>query len=162
MNHWVELTDGRWCNLAHVAQIGQINGDATHTVYGVDHDRIGAISGRKDIEDLTAAIIPAAVGTEVIVVWWDKWSSQPKFHTARRAVIAWRISDLLASPVLAGEAISEKGGQTFLLAHPDGTFEWPFVGLFDSVEEAVAEIKDQHRGTVSRPTPRCGRRRPDT
>jgi hypothetical protein len=151
MNKWVKLVDGCWQNLASVAQIGRLRGAENHTLYDTDGNRIGAISGRKDIEELTAAIVPAAAGSEVIVVSWNKYSLETEFHIARRAAVAWRISDLVANPVLAGEALYEKNGETFLIPHPDGTFGWPFMGVFDSIEQAVAGIKENHRETLAPP-----------
>ena len=150
--NWVELVDGRRLNLAHVAKIGRPRGAGCAVAYAADGTPLGEIFDFEGIgiDALVGVVVPAAAGAEVVVVSWDRCYPETEFRVSRRTVIAWRVDDIVATPIVAGEAINEKSGQAFLIPHPDGTFERPFVSVWDSIEEAVAALKEDHQKALMR------------
>ena len=149
---WIELTDVRRLNLAYVAKIGRPRGAGHSVAYAADGAPLGEILDFEGIgiDALVGVIVPAAAGADVVVVSWDRCRPETEFRISRRTVIAWRVDDIVTLPIVAGEAINEKSGQAFLIPHPDGTFERPFLSVWDSIEEAVAELKEDHQKALMR------------
>lgn len=89
-------------------------------------------------------LVPAAAGSEAITVctWEENGSIQHK--VSRRIVVAWKVAELLAWPVLAGWI--ESDNERVLVRWPDGQMDdistdCTYPDLDTAIEHIIADAK---------------------
>jgi len=135
-------------NLAHVARITggwrKEQDDYLYVLHGADGTAELATRKPMDWADLTAPVVQAAPGTEVIQVQVHMEKGRPTeadVDVDRQPVAARRITSNGAVPILIEDQGGYEGVQT-LHPLPDGKIARPYIGWPKNLEAAKAETNE--------------------
>jgi hypothetical protein len=108
------------------------------------------------VEDLQTTYVPATPGQKVLQVNYDRDGGDDMFYF-EVPVIAWQLNRGDVVPVgLEGKIDVIAENVLWLMVNVDGQYIWPHMGVYDSLEEALDEIKNEVR---KRATERSRRQR---
>ena len=129
---WVRAHElGKRVNLDHAASAKQtVKGE--WQLFTADGRSLGVVDD--DPFAAAARIVPATPGQQVWLVYGG-------VESERRDVVAWKVNDDAALPIIAGE--SPLGQPEILLIHPDGSVERPFGDNWESIDQATAAIRKE-------------------
>jgi len=146
MTRFIE-TDSGWVNLGHVATVGKRQRTARReelvfrNIDGRELDTLGWPNAL-NVEQLTAPVIPAAVGAVAVVIGiypegFDDRPTDGDVMAERVPIVGWRITADGAEPVLINPA---SASETVLIEAPDGQIHSFGEGTYANLDEAKRNI----------------------
>jgi hypothetical protein len=141
---WVQIKDGGWINLDLVGQMQRMRDGDWH-LRSLDGIGLGVVPGHPDLDVIVGdMVVPATVGQEAISFLMQTDDDEgPEIIVSRKAVVAWRISQEAALPIVAGD--SPASNETVMVLQPDGRVCDPFNQEWPSIEAAKAGMLKEAR-----------------
>lgn len=141
---WTDTKDAGFVNLEFVRRIAHRR-DGTRHLLGDDDRVIAELWNTFDEEQLRCTIVPAMTPMMALVVAWVKPNEhEPTGIWAEdRLIIAWAISDMGATPIIAGD--KPASNQDVLIIHQDGSCEESCLCTHSSREAAIESIRKEER-----------------
>lgn len=88
-------------------------------------------------------VVPAAPGAFAWIITYDNMDDI--CYTQQYSIVAWRVTDKVPTPVLAGETVS---GDHILIVRPDGKLDDLCDSYYENIEEAKRRIREQHKSAA--------------
>lgn len=142
MRMWAKTDDKGWVNLNFVQSVRR-NREGDLRLFDHEERYLGLVSRHLDFdEQLDTELVAAPSGQEALVICkYPDEAEGPRTWSRRATIVAWRVSNLGATPVIAGDSPAEN--ERVMIIQPDGRVCDPYVALWPDVEEAEKAMLDE-------------------